>query len=126
MFCKNCGQLIGDQSKFCSFCGTLQQQPATSSNPEHFVNHRTIQKLESIFGINISKQIVGYYLIWFSIHLILLLVNWDVSEYANERFWPFSVRSRIEHYDLSEFLLYSLLPLIILVIINLFKETENH
>ena len=126
MFCKNCGQPIANQSRFCSYCGTLQQQPATSANPEHIVNPRTIQKLERVFGINFSKQIVGYYLVWFSIHLILLLVNWKVREYANEKFWPFSERSRLDHYDLSEFLLYSLVPLIILVIINLFKETENH
>ena len=126
MFCKNCGQSIVDHSRFCCHCGTLQQMPITTVNPEHIVNPRTIHKLERVFGINISKEIVGYYLVWFSLHLILLLVHWEVNEYANARFWPFSEHARLEHYDLSEFLLYILIPLIILVVLNLFKKTENH
>ncbi|WP_276979157.1 zinc ribbon domain-containing protein [Flavobacterium filum] len=125
MFCKNCGQQIADNSRFCSHCGTLQKLPLNSTNPQQIVSPQTVQKLEGVFGIVISKQVVGYYLVWFLLHLILLLVNWKASDYANERFWPFSERSKLEHYDFSEFLLYTLVPLIILVIVNLFKDPKE-
>lgn len=125
MYCKNCGQQIADNSRFCSYCGTLQKLPQSSANTQQIVSPQTVQKLEGVFGINISKQVVGYYLVWFLLHLILLLVNWKASDYANERFWPFSERSELEHYDFSEFLLYTLVPLIILVIVNLFKDPKE-
>lgn len=125
MYCKNCGQQIADNSRFCSHCGTLQKLPQNSTYPQQIVSPQTVQKLEGVFGINISKQVVGYYLVWFLLHLILLLVNWKASDYANERFWPFSERSKLEHYDFSEFLLYTLVPLIILVIVNLFRDPKE-
>lgn len=125
MYCKNCGQQIADNSRFCSYCGTLQKLPQNSANPQQIVSPQTIQKLEGVFGINISKQVVGYYLVWFLLHLILLLINWKASDYANEIFWPFSEGSELENYDFSEFLLYTLVPLIILVIVNLFKDPKE-
>ena len=124
MYCKNCGQQIADNSRFCSECGVLQQLPQASVNPQQAISPQTVQKLEGVFGINISKQVVGYYLVWFLVHLILLLVNWKSNDYANERFWPFSKDSQLEHYEFSEFLLYTLVPLIFLVIVNLFKDPK--
>jgi predicted MFS family arabinose efflux permease len=51
-----------------------------------------------------------------------LLINWDSSSTANDHFYPFGKRADIEDYDFSEFLLYTIVPLIVLIIINLFKQ----
>lgn len=125
MYCKNCGQQIDNNSRFCSHCGALQKLPKTSTNTQQIVSQQTVKKLEGVFGINISKQVIGYYLVWFLMHLILLLINWKASYYANEKFWPLSKRSELEHYEFSEFLFYTLVPLIILIIFNLFKEPKE-
>jgi hypothetical protein len=125
MYCKDCGKPIADNSRFCSHCGALQKLPQTSVNPQQIVSPQTVEKLKGIFGINISKQVVGYYFVWFLLHLILLLINWKASSSANDYFWPFSKRSDLEDYDFSEFILYTLVPLIILVIVNLFKDPKE-
>jgi hypothetical protein len=125
MYCKDCGKPIADNSRFCSHCGALQKLPQTSANPQQNASPQTVEKFQGIFGSNISKQVVGFYLIWFLLHLILLLTNWKASRSANDYFWPFSKRSDLEDYDFSEFILYTLVPLIILVIVNLFKDPKE-
>lgn len=37
MVCRKCGEVIGDNDRFCGFCGTPQQQerPETVLNPQH-------------------------------------------------------------------------------------------
>jgi hypothetical protein len=125
MFCKNCGQQISDNSRYCIHCGTLQKNSHTHINQQHFVNQQLIKKFENIIGINNSKKVVGFYLIWFLIHLILLLLNWNTNNYANERFWPFSAPFELEYYDFSEFILYTIVPIILLVIVNLFLDTKE-
>jgi len=125
MYCKSCGQQIAEDSRFCSHCGTLQKIPNTTTSPQQVVSPQTVKKIETVLGINLSKQIVGGYLVWLLIHLILLLTNWNASDSANEHFWPFSKRAELEDYDLTEFLLYTVVPLIGLVIINLFKEPKE-
>ncbi len=59
------------------------------------------------------------------LHIILLLTNWNSSNYSSEEIWPFSEYSKIKHYDLTEFLLYTVIPLILIIIINLFKEPKK-
>lgn len=125
MYCKDCGKPIADDSRFCSHCGALQKLPPTSANSQQIVSRLTVDNFKGIFGINISKQVVGYYLVWFLLHLILLLINWRASSSSNGYFWPFSKHSDLDDYDFSEFILYTVVPLIILVIVNLFKDPKE-
>lgn len=125
MYCKKCGQKIEDDSRFCQHCGALQKQPNLSLNSNQVFAPQIVDKIEGIFGINLSKKVVGIYLIWFLLHLILLLVNWNGNSSAGERLWPFSKHSNLDDYDFTEFLLYTIVPLIFLVIINLFRERKG-
>ena len=127
MYCKNCGEKIEDNSRFCAFCGTLQKIPNTnpSLNTQQFVDYNTINKIETLFGVKLSKKIVGIFLLWVLLQLILLLTNWNNSSYASDKIWPFSNYSEMKHYDFTEFLLYTIVPILILIIINLFKEPKE-
>jgi hypothetical protein len=131
MFCKQCGKEIDSDSKFCVHCGSAQitglsvvgNEPTITRN-EHVVNPLTVKKLESVFGIQLSKQVIGGYLVWFLIHLIILLTQWNAAYHQNRYFWPYDTKSELEDYDFTEFLLYTLVPLVILVIINLLKKPK--
>ena len=68
MYCKNCGQSIVENSKFCTLCGTLQRFPEISTKNENS-NPQSIQILKNIFGCNISKQNIGFYLVWVLLHI---------------------------------------------------------
>ena len=129
MFCKECGKEIANDSKFCSHCGANQISGNSSTviaekteNEEPVISEKQINKLKSTFGINISKKTIGYYLIWIVAHFIILLVNGDF-EY-DEDFWPITDLD-IYYYDFSEFLIYTIVPLLFLFAINLFKNDEK-
>lgn len=125
MYCKECGKEIAENSRFCCFCGTLQKMPPNNISNSQVVNPHKIQNIQGFFGFQISKQIIGFYLLWFLIQLILLLVNWNASSSANKYFWFFSKGSDLNDYDLSEFILYTVVPLIVLIIINLFRKPKE-
>jgi len=124
MFCKNCGKQIDDGSKFCRYCGNRQEnitKPVNANQP--IINENTISRLEKIFGISISKKIIALYLIWFLINLIIWLINYQYNN-DKENFWPFSKYSEIEDYDITEFIVYTIIPLIVLFIANLLKSNS--
>jgi hypothetical protein len=133
MHCKHCGNKIDNDSKFCSFCGGLVNpvEQTTSIKPPYQdsgYSHQNIsqhapQKLEDIFGTNISKNIFGFYLIWLLINLILLFSNWNGTSYANKYFWPFN-KSDINYFDFTEFFAYTILPLILIIILNIFRKPK--
>ena len=79
---------------------------------------------------------MGYYLAWILFHLTLLLVFSDgafdgKNSNGGFDFWPFDGFSSCrrcgfaEYYDITEFLVYTLFPLIILVIISLTREQNK-
>lgn len=127
MYCKKCGQQIADNSNFCSHCGAFQKIPQSYANPQQVVSQETVQKLEGVFGLNITKPVIGFYMLWFIIHMILLLGNWNSIEYANKYFWPFSRytnMSSTQFYDLTEFFSYVILPLLFIFTFNLFRKPK--
>ncbi|MEI6880492.1 MAG: zinc ribbon domain-containing protein [Bacteroidota bacterium] len=137
MHCKHCGNQIENDSNFCSVCGgkvnPIEQsafaQPLHKdlATPQQNTNLQIDRKLEEVFGIEISKPVIGIYMLWFLLHLILLLSNWNTIDYANKYFWPFSKYSQIsdtKYYDLTEFFSYTIVPLIIIIIINLFRKPK--
>lgn len=93
MYCKDCGNIIDDDSKFCRFCGATQLVSSSE-------NHQT-QKLKQVevYG-NISanvaptfpnltnfvaahKKLVISYALWFLIQIVFLLAGND-----GDGFWP--------------------------------------
>lgn len=68
-------------------------------------------KANFIQFINNNKKFISFYLIWFLIHLTFLLVNWN-DGYTSD-FWPFEKNSELDDYDLTEFLYYMIVPLVI-------------
>lgn len=125
MYCKNCGKKIEENTRFCIFCGELQKMPNPSLNTQQFIDNYAVNKIEVLFSVKLSKKLIGLYLLWILLHLVLLLTNWNNSSYASKAIWPFSNNSRIEDYDFTEFLLYTIVPIFILIIINLFKEPKK-
>lgn len=131
MYCKNCGMQINNDSKFCTSCGTKQivivdneiKEATSVSQPiqsKALGIENTVKKIELFLGIP-NSMIIGY-LIWFSIHLILLLIS---ARDSGSRFWPFNRYSNIDDYDFSEFFLYVLIPLIGIVIYGIVGYSNN-
>ena len=124
MYCKFCGKEIDNNSRFCSSCGALQNSSQTSFLNQPNVIPYTHQKIKEIFGFKISKKIVGFYLLWVLMNFVFLIINWD---YGNQRdFWPFERRSSFNDYDLTEFLIYTIVPLFAVVIFPFLKGSKRH
>lgn len=80
-----------------------------------------------------KKRLLAFYLIWIGIHFILLFwgtENWNpgFENFFDIQYgvWPFSSGELHEDYDISEFLVYSCVPLIIYWVIRLFKESREN
>ena len=58
-----------------------------------------------------NKKFVVFFLIWFIIHLTFLLINWSTGD--TREFWPFGQYSKFEDYDLTEFIFYNAVLIII-------------
>jgi hypothetical protein len=129
MYCTNCGISISFELNFCSSCGL----PLKLNNKSNQINsdQYTLNHIEKYIGIKISKQLIGFYLIWIVLHLILFLTNGNSYCNPHDKFWPMSSNSSTDYYDFSEFLFYTLIPLICIVIYQLFQpqntkiETKN-
>lgn len=70
-----------------------------------------INKMKEFFE-SISSKLIGVYILWITIHFILLVVD-RKYEYANNYFIPFSKQDEnfTSYYDLSEFTVYTLVPI---------------
>lgn len=75
--------------------------------------------------MNLSKKTWGYYLLWVFLHFILLIIPKDHYDSDYTEFWPFTGKTLGQSYDLSEFLVYSLLPLVIIYSIKLIKNEKD-
>jgi len=80
---------------------------------------------------SIPKKLISIYLLWISFHLVLLLLSGGSRRKIYQKvnvLVPFDYTNgfRIkEYYDYSEFLIYTILPvLIILAIFFFFKKTK--
>ena len=75
--------------------------------------------------MRLSKKTWGYYLIWVFLHFTLWILPKDGYGSSYQEFWPFTSGSLSETYDLSEFLIYSLLPLVIIYSIKLIRDGKS-
>ena len=126
MFCNNCGKPIFENLKYCNYCGTKLELSITTVNQQQQIEDpQTHQKLEETSGSNNTKKVIGVFLVWVLIQLVLLLVNWNSNLSARDSIWPFSENSELGDYDLTEFLLYTIVPLFGFIIFILFKDSKD-
>ena len=70
-----------------------------------------------------NKKFISVYLVWGLVHTTLLLIG--KGEEAYKTFWPFSIEDYTESYDKSEWFFYMGLPIILVMLINAFKDKSN-
>lgn len=133
MYCINCGKSIPEFSKFCSHCGLSQTNAEPSINEkiadiiiETEILKQNIDEHQASMNLAFLKKCTGWYLAWVMIHLSLLLIFSDsifAEKYSVDPFWPFGHEfqssTSLSDYDIREFLVYTLFPLFLLVIISL-------
>ena len=121
MYCKNCGKEIADDSKFCQYCGTAQQQEQVCE-PKQVVEEPKREVTLEIPSIktNLSKEAkicIGVYAVWFLVNLVCIFLDYRSLDYASEYFYPFTKEYKthyIRHYDITEFLVYTFIVPIVL------------
>lgn len=152
MYCKHCGKVIADDSRFCPYCGVNQ---ITDRNTQKIVyeykrgkegNSKENESSISLFFSKYKLWIV-LYTIWVIINILFLLLGEErvyektVTETpsysligdsfkAKEVFFPFtssdfqtSYMFNVKYYDWTEFFVYCLLiPLIIYILYLLWKN----
>lgn len=143
MYCIECGAQIPDNSKFCSHCGQKQTEAEPSFKEkiaeviiEKEITRQVIEAHKSSIDYQFLKKTMGYYLAWVLIHLGLLLIGsggmFDGDNMGARYFWPFGKGNyyreiQVEHYDITEFLVYTIFPLAILVIWSMVRtQTDDN
>lgn len=136
MYCKECGKEIIDNSKFCSFCGAKQDivEPTIKEQvADVIIQNEIVKRIKEDYIDNyyqqFFKKVLGYYLAWVLIHLTFLLIfsacwNCNNSDGLDD-FWPFDRFTQLKRYDITEFIVYTVFPIIILFIIALVKKENN-
>lgn len=130
MYCIECGAQIPDNSKFCSHCGKPQNEAEPSIKEkvaekiiENEIVRQVVEERKRSLDYQFFKKSMGWYLAWVLIHLGVLLIGSDgifsKSNMGSENFWPFGYYAdfvEVEYYDITEFLVYTIFPLAILII----------
>lgn len=141
MYCIECGAQIPDNSKFCSHCGKKQTEAEPTLKEkiaeviiEKEITRQVIEAHKSSIDYQFLKKAMGWYLAWILFHLMLLLVfsggafESDNSNGGLSDFWPFDDYSGsrfARRYDITEFLVYTIFPMVILVIISLTRNQDQ-
>lgn len=108
MICRRCNHKIDEDSNYCCYCG--QKQPFT---------------IEKFF----FKGIV-YYPIWAAVHIMILVFFSDRAFHADnanqklKTFWPFNPGMAMRVYDITEFILYTLIPLLFILFFLLLRKNK--
>ncbi len=135
MYCIDCGAQIPENSKFCPHCGKKQNEGETSLKEkiaeviiEKEITRQVIEAQNSTIDKEFLKKTMGWYLAWVLLHLGLLLIGARTilsNGSSNSDFYPFSERSRLNDYDIREFLVYTIFPLAILVIWSMVRTQKD-
>ena len=134
MYCIECGAQIPENSKFCSHCGKQQIEGEPSIKEkiaekiiETEIVRQEVDEHKKSLDYQFLKKAMGWYIAWALLHLGLLLIfskSIFGGKYPTEYFWPFG-KDRIDAYDITEFLVYTIFPLAILVIISLIRNNKS-
>jgi Fe2+ transport system protein B len=140
MYCIECGAQIPDNSKFCSHCGKPQNEVEPSLKEkvaekiiQNEIVRQVVQEHRRSIDYQFLKKAMGYYLAWILLHLTFLLIFSDSIFKGNSDgicdFWPLQFLDdctvRLEEYDITEFLVYTIFPLVILVILSMVQTQSN-
>lgn len=138
MYCKHCGKLIADDSKFCQYCGGIQaEDKALQVHTEGtFENEKKKERFLEFLSIRKSfsdktKKWLCVYIAWILLNLLFVFMKGGYDD-ANYYFYPFQSQEiyrgdyyivisnwDLRLYDFSEFLFYVLLlPLLIYFILK--------
>lgn len=131
MYCKNCGKQIAEDSKFCQYCGGIQDiyiESEACKGDSHDLCKKGVDTSEKRKHLSEStKWMILGYCFWLVINLYFLFAG-DKSSSANDYFQPFSeeMDSSYSYYDITEFIVYVLgLPLLIIGINMLNKHLNS-
>lgn len=136
MYCIDCGAQIPDNSKFCPHCGKkqIEGEPTLKEKIaeviiEKEITRQVIEAHKTSIDYEFLKKSMGYYLAWVLLHLGLLLIGsdgiFDGDNMGSSRFWPFNEYGGVKRYDITEFLVYTIFPLAILVIWSMVGTQEQ-
>ena len=145
MYCIECGAQITDKSKFCSHCGQKQTEGDSSLKEKiaevsfgKEITRQEVEEHKDSIAYGFLKKSMGWYLAWILLHLGLLLIGsdgiFDGDNMGTSYFWPFGRgyyvnwnwhALEIEHYDITEFLVYAVFPLAILVIWSMVQANNT-
>lgn len=113
MYCKHCGKQIADNSIFCQYCGSKQDDAATLNqelNPTQESSNKKVIEIPTIktnFSDKTKWWIIGS-AIWIVLNLYWLFAG-DKYSSASEHFMPFYIDgldNNGSYYDISEFIVY--------------------
>ena len=99
--CKDCKKLIDETSAYCCYCGNKQKL---------------------FFERKLLRRLVLFYPAWFVLHLIVLFFfsdgPFDEKNATSQldTFYPFNIGMAIGVYDLTEFIIYTCVPLLFIFI----------
>lgn len=138
MYCIECGAQIPENSKFCSHCGKQQNEGEPSIKEkiaekiiENEIVRQVVDEHKKSLDYQFLRKAMGYYLAWVVLHLGILLIGSDGIFKGNNmgarKFWPFGSYYDLEisEYDITEFLVYTIFPLAILIIWSMVRSQNQ-
>jgi len=138
MYCIDCGAQIPENSKFCPHCGKPQNEGEPSVKEqvaekiiETEITRQVIQEHRNSIDYKFLRKAMGWYLAWVVIHLGVLLIAsdgiFDSSNMGGRKFYPFGSHYSldIDDYDITEFLVYTVFPLAVLVIWSMIRNPKE-
>lgn len=145
MYCIDCGAQIPENSNFCSHCGHKQtvnkplfKEKIAEVIIEKEISRQVVVDRKSSIDYQFLKKAMGWYLAWVLFHLGLLLIYSDGvfagNNMGSDKFWPFGYREyywdsdynlELARYDITEFLVYTIFPLAILIIWSMVRSQSN-
>ena len=134
MYCIECGGKIPENSKFCSHCGQQQTEGIPSMKEklaeviiENEITRQVVEAHKQSLDYQFLKKAMGWYLAWVLVHLGILLIGSDSIFDGDSRFWPFGADfDRVDCYDITEFLVYTIFPIGILVIWSMIRSQSKN
>jgi hypothetical protein len=134
MYCIECGAQIPENSKFCFHCGKSQNESEQSFKEqlaEHIIEseitRQVIEEHKKSLDYQFLKKTMGWYLAWILLHLGLLLIGsrgiFNGNNMGANNFWTFE--TDVKYYDITEFLVYTIFPLAILIIWSMVRSQSK-
>jgi hypothetical protein len=69
-----------------------------------------------------NKKLLGIYTLWITLHFIIFVFS---SNGSKHEFWPLTDYSLMDSYDITEFLIYSICPILLIIAINLISSSKD-